>query len=122
MRSVSRARWLADFDMESLVERLLSLGMVVSIGFLVVAMVVQWFAKGQIGPWENLQGTNLLQFMRPVPGASFLVHLGIGALLLTPYLRVLVSMLYFAWVDRNVKYALFSGLVLFALTYILILD
>ena len=46
-----------------------------------------------------------------------LVNLGIAVLLLTPYVRVLMSMLYFVFVERNLKYALFTGFVLAMLTY-----
>ena len=38
-----------------------------------------------------------------------LVNLGIAALMLTPYVRVLMSMLYFVFVERNVKYAVFTA-------------
>jgi uncharacterized membrane protein len=37
--------------------------------------------------------------------------------MLTPYVRVLASMLYFVLVERNVKYGLFTGFVLAVLTY-----
>ena len=46
-----------------------------------------------------------------------LVNLGIAALMLTPYVRVLMSMLYFALVERNRKYAVFTAFVLAMLTY-----
>ncbi len=50
-----------------------------------------------------------------------LVSLGIAALLLTPYLRVLASLLFFAFVEHNWKYSLFTGFVLAVLTYSLFL-
>ena len=46
-----------------------------------------------------------------------LVNLGIAALMLTPYVRVLMSMLYFVFVERNAKYAVFTAFVLAMLTY-----
>jgi uncharacterized membrane protein len=46
-----------------------------------------------------------------------LVNLGIAALILTPYVRVLMSMLYFVFVERNAKYAVFTAFVLAMLTY-----
>ena len=49
-----------------------------------------------------------------------LVNVGIAVLLLTPYVRVLASMVYFAFVERNVKYAVFTALVLGMLTYALL--
>ena len=42
-------------------------------------------------------------------------------LLLTPLVRVLASLLFFALAERNWKYALFTGFVLAVLTYSLFL-
>ena len=41
--------------------------------------------------------------------------------MLTPYVRVLVSILYFAFSERNWKYALFTGFVFSVLTFSLFL-
>jgi len=49
------------------------------------------------------------------------VSLGIVILMLTPYVRVLASMIYFAAVERNVKYTIFTLVVLSALSYSLFL-
>ena len=51
----------------------------------------------------------------------FLVSLGITALLLTPYVRVLASLLFFAFVAHNWKYSAFTGFVFAMLTYSLFL-
>lgn len=51
-----------------------------------------------------------------------LVNLGIILLLLTPYLRVIFSMAYFALVERNLKYGLITGFVGAVLTYSLFLS
>jgi uncharacterized membrane protein len=53
------------------------------------------------------------------PGAF--VNGGIAALLLTPYLRVLASLLYFALIERNLKFVFFTGVVLAVLTHSLFL-
>ena len=50
-----------------------------------------------------------------------LVSLGIITLLLTPYVRVLASFVLFAFVERNAKYAVFTGFVLAVLSYSLFL-
>jgi uncharacterized membrane protein len=47
----------------------------------------------------------------------YLINLGIATLILTPYMRILASVLYFALVARNWKYALFTAAVFSALTY-----
>jgi uncharacterized membrane protein len=49
------------------------------------------------------------------------VELGVCVLILTPYTRVLASMLYFAAVERNWKYTLFTLAVLAVLTYALVI-
>jgi uncharacterized membrane protein len=41
--------------------------------------------------------------------------------MLTPYIRVLASLLYFAFVERNRKYTVFTGFVFAVLTYSLFL-
>lgn len=50
-----------------------------------------------------------------------LVSLGIAVLLLTPYVRVFASMVSFAFVERNLKYTLFTAFVFSVLTYSLFL-
>ena len=49
------------------------------------------------------------------------LNLGIAALMLTPYVRVLASMVYFAVAERNWKYTLFTAFVFSVLTYSLFL-
>jgi uncharacterized membrane protein len=50
-----------------------------------------------------------------------LVNLGMATLMLTPYVRVLVSMLFFAVVEHNRKYTVFTAFVFSVLTYSLFL-
>jgi uncharacterized membrane protein len=50
-----------------------------------------------------------------------LINMGIAVLMLTPFVRVLASVFYFALVERNWKYTLFTGFVLCVLTYSLFL-
>jgi len=72
---------------------------------------------------------NLFEFLvkdiRQVADEDFrprlLVNLGLAALMLTPYARVLASMLYFAFAEHNWKYTFFTGFVLSVLTYSLFL-
>jgi uncharacterized membrane protein len=47
--------------------------------------------------------------------AVFLMSLGVVILILTPYVRVLMSVLYFAW-EKNIKYILITLFVLVLLT------
>jgi hypothetical protein len=53
--------------------------------------------------------------------ARLLVSLGVAVLLFTPYLRVLASVVFFAAVERNWKYAVFTSFVLIVLTYSLLM-
>jgi len=50
-----------------------------------------------------------------------LIRLGIATLMLTPYLRVAASLVFFVLVEQNRKYAAFTGFVLAVLTYSLFL-
>ncbi len=47
--------------------------------------------------------------------AAFLMSVGVVILILTPYVRVLMSVLYFAW-EKNTKYILITLFVLLLLT------
>jgi uncharacterized membrane protein len=51
----------------------------------------------------------------------FILNMGIGILMLTPFVRVLASLFYFALKERNWKYTLFTGFVFCVLTYSLFL-
>ncbi|MGZ3606158.1 MAG: DUF1634 domain-containing protein, partial [Thermodesulfobacteriota bacterium] len=50
-----------------------------------------------------------------------MINMGIAVLMLTPFVRVLASVFYFAFAERNWKYTLFTGFVLGVLTYSLFL-
>jgi uncharacterized membrane protein len=118
------------FDMEVLVGYILLGGVLLSMALLVAGLVWRWLATGHVSFEYSIAGMNLFEFMvsdirqaaahavRP----RLLVNLGIAALMLTPYVRVLASMLYFAFVERNGKYTLFTGFVFTVLTYSLFLQ
>lgn len=121
-------RWIATFDMEDLTSTLLRNGTVVSMGLIAASLLMQ-----ALGPWPGDLGPNLKARSVPVlivsdihqlgtPGAGprVLLHLGVAALLLTPYVRVLASLLYFAVVERSRRHALLTGLVLTILTIVLL--
>ncbi len=127
MRPVDRARWLVRFDMEHLVSAVLRNGTAVSVGAILLALILQWTGHGS-PPVPRLQAKSLPILwwedlrMLGVPGLwpTRLVHLGVSALLLTPYLRVVASFVYFVWVDRHWKHAAFTGAVLIMLTLALL--
>lgn len=51
----------------------------------------------------------------------FIINMGIAVLMLNFFVRVLASVFYFAFVEHNWKYTLFTAFVLSALTYSLFL-
>jgi len=116
-------------DIEWLVSVILRSGLLMSFGLLSAGLLWRWLATGQPNFDYGLPHTNVLQFMmeeihQMAVGAirpRLLVNLGIAVLMLTPYVRVLASMLYFAFIERNTKYTLFTGFVLTTLTYSLLL-
>ena len=116
--------------MESLVSVILRRGMLLSIAFIVVALVVYGRKKGAIDFGDYIQARSIPHLLKndldrmktywfqpPV-----FIHFSIAALVLTPYVRVVVSMLYFAGVDRNWKHALLTAIALVILTIILLTD
>ncbi len=117
------------FDMEVLVGYILLGGVLLSMGLVVAGVVWRWVVTGHLGLDYSISGMNLFEFMltdiRQAVGDTMrprlLVNLGIAVLMLTPYVRVLASMLYFAFVERNSKYTLFTGFVFSVLTYSLFL-
>lgn len=128
MRPVDRARWLARFDMEHLVSAILRNGMLISMGLVLAGLVLQWWRRetGILAPVLQAESLPAL-ILRNLPrirevGAwpSVCIHLGISVLLLTPYLRVLASLIYFVQVERSWKHALFTGIVLALLTITLL--
>jgi len=116
-------------DMEVVVGSILLAGVLSSMALLAAGLAWHWVRSGNMTLDYSLAGTTVFQFvladiaqlapdtLRP----RVLVNLGIAVLLLTPYVRVLASMLYFALVERNLKYSVFAALVLLVLTYSLFL-
>lgn len=116
-------------DMETLIGYILLGGVLLSSALIVTGLAWRWAVTGRTQLEYSIAGMNLFSFVlsdlrhlisgdiRP----RLLINIGIAILLLTPYLRVLASMLYFAVVERNLKYTLFTGLVFGVLTYSLFL-
>ncbi len=117
------------FDMEVLVGYILLIGVLLSMTLVAAGLTWRWIATGHVALDYSVSGMNLFQFVlsdvqQATSGAlrpRLLVNSGIAALMLTPYVRVLASMLYFAFAERNGKYTLFTGFVFAMLTYSLFL-
>jgi uncharacterized membrane protein len=117
------------FDMETLVGYILLIGVLVSVGLIVLGMLWRWINTGSLQFDFTISGMNFFglmvtefrQFITSGLRPRLLISLGIIVLLLTPYVRVLASFLYFAFAERNWKYSLFTAFVFSVLTYSLFL-
>jgi len=115
--------------MDTVIGYVLLGGVIASVVLVVAGLVWHWAKTGHVGVEYTIPKTNLFGFLtaeiRDVLVGQFrprlLTSLGIVALMLTPYLRVLASFLLFALVEHNWKYSVFTGLVLAILTYSLLL-
>jgi len=104
-------------------------GVLASAALLAAGLVWRWFATGSPSFDYTLPRSNVLGFAKEEAAAvlrgevrpRLLVNLGLLLLILTPYVRVLLSFWYFAFSERNWKYALFTGIVLCVLSYSLLL-
>jgi len=117
------------FDMEILIGYILLAGVLLSVAFLVIGLAWHWARLRNLRFEHSIVGMNFFEFIlstlqqmlshaiRP----RLVLNMGIGILMLTPFVRVLASMLYFAFVERNWKYTLFTGFVFSVLTYSLFL-
>lgn len=117
------------FDMEILIGYVLLSGVALSMMLVLAGLAWHWIRSGQLSVDYSLGKMNLIEFLlaelRQVAQGAFrprlLISLGIATLLLTPYVRVLASLLWFTVAERNWKYSLFTAFVLAVLTYSLFL-
>jgi uncharacterized membrane protein len=118
-----------DRDMDALVGWILIGGVLASLALLTAGLLWQWSSTGTAQLDYDLAGTTVFRLvvtdaMQVASGAwspRLLLNLGLAVLLVTPYARVLASMVYFAAVERNRKYTVFTAFVLATLTYSLFL-
>ncbi len=111
--------------MEILVGYILLVGVLLSIVLIGAGLVWHYASTGKVGLVYSIGGMNLYHFVvndfyqtvHPPLRPRLLVNLGIATLMLTPYVRVLASMLYFAFAERNGRYTVFTAFVFLVLTY-----
>jgi uncharacterized membrane protein len=116
-------------DIDVLIGYVLLLGVILSVILVLAGLAWAWIRTGHLGVQYTISRTNLFQFVVADLGQLWagalrprlLTSLGIAVLMLTPYVRVLASLLFFALVEHNWKYVLFTGFVLAVLTYTLFL-
>lgn len=116
--------------MELLVGYLLLAGVLASSAMLITGMAWDVLRNGHMRLEYLITGMNFFQFLLAdlralVSGSDIgprtLVNMGIALLLLTPFIRVLASMVFFAVEERSVKYTLFTLFVAVVLAYSLFL-
>lgn len=124
MNSVERAG--SESQLERVISSLLILGVVTSLAFEVIGIALFYHSHGHFHILEDkamfIRGQDFFDFICGLfcgnyvqESAAFLMPLGIALLIVTPYMRVIVSFLYFGW-RRDVKYALITMFVLVVLT------
>jgi uncharacterized membrane protein len=117
------------FDMEILIGYILLAGVLISSALLAIGLIWHWAKWGNLRFEHSIVGMNFFEFIlstfRQVSSHDirprFILNMGIGVLMLTPFVRVLASLFYFALKERNWKYTLFTGFVFCVLTYSLFL-
>lgn len=117
-------------ELDLLVSRVLLGGVLLSVTLIVTGCLWSWFRSNQLIPHYELGGTNLLRFcerqaadtLRGGFRPRLVLNLGIIALMLTPWTRVLISTNFFAFAQRNWKYTIFTFFVLAILTWSLTME
>jgi len=116
-------------DMDVLVGYILQIGVLLSMVLVAAGIFWTWLRTGGLVLNYHIIGMNLFEFvvyetrlaLHGVLGPRLLVNLGITALMLTPFVRVAASVVYFIAVLKDWKYTLFTAFVLSVLTYSLFL-
>ena len=112
--------------LETAISYLLVGGVVTSLFLEIIGMARFYYSYGHLHITEDkamfIRGENFFRLMYGLlegdygqKGAVFLMAVGITILILTPYARVILSILYFAW-RKNIKYMLITIVVLMVLT------
>ncbi|MDA8335770.1 MAG: DUF1634 domain-containing protein [Peptococcaceae bacterium] len=116
-------------DLEVVVSYILFGGVLTSMVLLLGGLAWHGLVSGSFELQYGLRPANFFNFaasefqtaFRGAYRPRFAVSMGIVVLMLTPFVRVLASMFYFAVIERNRKYAVFTFVVLAALSYSLFL-
>lgn len=117
------------FDMDALVGYILLVGVAISLALVAAALAWRWVNTETLSFDYKITGMNLFALVvhecrlvtRGALRPRLLMSLGIAMLMLTPYIRVLASMVYFIAALKNWKYSVFTAVVLVMLTYSLFL-
>jgi uncharacterized membrane protein len=115
--------------MDALLGYLLLAGVSLSMTLIVIGLFWHYLRTGHLWLDHRLEGMNLFQFVTQevrliAQGAirpRVLVDMGVVVLLFTPYARVVASMFYFMLAAKDMKYTVFTAIVLAVLTFSLFL-
>ena len=116
-------------DLEVVVSSVLMAGVVLSMLLIFSSLLWHYVVDGTFIANYGLPKANFFTFSVDVFRTLFThgltpdvgISMGIVVLMFTPYIRIFASVIYFAAIEKNVKYALFSLFVLSALSYSLFL-
>jgi uncharacterized membrane protein len=112
--------------LETAISYLLILGVVISLFLEVIGLILFFHSYSNLNILENsvafIRGENFFSFVFTLfqwenmqNSALLFMTLGLVVLILTPYIRVIMSVIYFAW-KKNSKYVLMTLFVLITLT------
>ena len=115
-----------DSKLETAISYLLIVGVVISLFLEVIGLILFYRSYSNLNILENsvafIRGENFFSFVytlfqrENVQNSALLsMTLGLVVLILTPYVRVITSVVYFAW-KKNSKYVLVTLFVLITLT------
>ena len=129
MKNAARIKWLSKFDMETLVSSVLGIGTQLCLGCAIANFALQQAAGWPQGS-DRLQAAGLpMLFVMDLRRVSIpalwprlLLDAALAILMLTPYCRVLASMFYMTYVERDRKQMVFIGFVLTVLTVLVLTD
>ncbi len=118
----------AQARMDTLVGTLLLIGVMASLALVAAGVIWSYLRTGHMVPNYRIVGMNFFAFAVATAAGlrhgrftpKLLINTGIVTLMLTPFLRVLASMLYFLTV-KNPKYTAFTAFVLAVLAWSLFL-
>jgi len=112
--------------LETTISYLLIIGVIVSLILEAVGLILFYYSFANLNILENeavfIRGDNFFRFVVTIfqgenmqNNAILFMTLGLVTLILTPYVRVITSVIYFAW-EKNRKYLLLTLFVLVILT------
>ena len=113
--------------LETTISYLLIIGVALSLALEIAGIAIFYKSHGNLDILLQdkamfIQGRDFFSFLYqlfargPMQNTGiFLMTLGVAALILTPFVRVIVSAMYFAW-KRDARYALVTAFVLVAIT------